>query len=250
MKSDAPIKMAVIILVAAGIAAPIWTWHSARRADRARAEALRQQDEQLARLTADNKRLSNEVSRTQDRALTDGQLAELLRLRAEAGALLRQTNSIQRLQDQNRQLQIGANLGGKWMPPEKGGFDGEVLAEMTGAARQIIAELPGAQQRFASEHGGETAKDFTELRKYFPTVDGRRLPGLYSFQFVRDEGPQPGDRLILCELGSHPTPEGKRAMLHVFSDGRVVEVKQANGDDADGDFIIAWQKQHMNSAEP
>ena len=65
--------------------------------------ALRQQLERMTRLEADNARVSNLVEQAQS-PLANKQLMELMELRGEVGLLRQQTNGLQTLREQNRQL--------------------------------------------------------------------------------------------------------------------------------------------------
>ncbi len=78
------------VIAIAGIAASLVIRHAEQVKWRENAEALRQQAGQIAQLSAENKRLSNEVARAASpESLPPEQLRELLRLRGQIG-LLRQ----------------------------------------------------------------------------------------------------------------------------------------------------------------
>jgi hypothetical protein len=71
---------------------------------------------------------------------------------------------------------------------------------------------------------------------------------LYACGFVRDEGPQPGDTLILSEFGSRLLPDGKtRERIYAFSDGTIVPVRLVGRPDSD---FEAWEQEHMKSPAP
>jgi hypothetical protein len=72
---------------------------------------------------------------------------------------------------------------------------------------------------------------------------------LYACGFVRDDGPQPGDRLILGESGSRLLPDGKtRERIYAFSDGTIVPVRHPVEETDEG--FKAWEKEHMKSPPP
>src|SRR5262249_13259164 len=149
----------------------------------------------------------------------------------EVARLREQTNLIARLQSENKHLEAGSPVS----PPPQAlmteSESDEVLAtETLQAMKNIAAALPAAMQAFAVAHNGQSPKRFSNLTKYFPISDGRRIPGLYNCAFVRDEGPESGDTLILEEAGSRLLPDGlTRERIYVFSDGTIVPVRHPNG---------------------
>ena len=116
--------------------------------------------------------------------------------------------------------------------------NGQLAIETVQAMNNIVAALPAALQKFANDHNGRRPTSFSELRNYFPISEGRRMPGLYTFEFIRDEGPQPGDALILREAGVRRR-SGTSSRVYAFGDGRVVE-RTLNDDGFE-----AWEKQHL-----
>ena len=99
------LKLIVGFLVLVG-AAIIWSvQYQAQLQSREENESLRKQLEQMVRLEADNERLSNLVAQANSQ-LPNEQFMELLKLRGEVGLLRQQTNGLQKLQEQNRQLQV------------------------------------------------------------------------------------------------------------------------------------------------
>ena len=152
------------------------------------------------------------------------QLAELLRLRSEAGTLREQTNALRKLREEIRELQDHSittpSPTSQRAPAETGA---ELSAEIIDAMRNVCHWLPQASQLFANDHEAKAPTGFSELRNYFPKPDGRRITGLYTFEFVRDDGPLPGDNLILREGQARQGPDGRWMRVYGFADGRVVE---------------------------
>jgi RNA polymerase sigma factor (sigma-70 family) len=75
-------------MIVASVVAPLVVQHQAQARLRDRDEASRQRADQMAQLTAENQRLSNWLARgTSPRALSTGELSELLKLRGEVGRL-------------------------------------------------------------------------------------------------------------------------------------------------------------------
>jgi hypothetical protein len=78
-------------------------------------QALQRQIEELARLAAENERLSTLVAQaTSAQTLPNGQLRELLKLRGEVGRLRQQSQEAERLRSENQRLRIEA---GGWNRP-------------------------------------------------------------------------------------------------------------------------------------
>lgn len=231
----------VISLVAASLAMPLIVHSRAQAKWHERDEFLRRQAGQLAELTAENEHLSKLAADTKTNALSRDQLTELLRLRGQIRNLHEQTNAIQRLQKENQGLQAGLDTGqNPKVAQSEAELSKELAAETIDAMRNVFAELQSALKKFAEDHKGRAPNDFYHLRNYFPVSAGKRMPGLYTFEFIRDEAPHPEDVLILREERTRRTPDGKEARVYAFSDGTVVEVYQADSNDFD-----AWEKAHM-----
>src|SRR6185295_10189287 len=128
------------------------------------------------------------------------ELSELLRLRGEAGILRQQTNLLQGLREDHAKSQTenvlpNSDEGAK----SQAELAQELSADTIASMKAIIAEFQPALQRFAKEHEGKAPTDFFELRNYFPLRAGHFMTGLYTFEFVRDRGPRPDDKLLLRE---------------------------------------------------
>jgi hypothetical protein len=92
----------VVVVIGAAI---LWTvQHQAQLQLREENESLQRQLGQMAQIEANNERLSNIVVQANNQ-LPNEQFMELLKLRGEVGLLRQQTNGLQKLQEQNQQLQ-------------------------------------------------------------------------------------------------------------------------------------------------
>ena len=92
-------------VLAAALAAPFWVQHQADVYRRAQQQTLRQQAVLLDQLSAENERLSNSIAQAKSpQSLSDAQLAELLKLRNEAGQLHRALLEMDPLRDRIRRL--------------------------------------------------------------------------------------------------------------------------------------------------
>jgi len=130
-------------------------------------------------------------------------------------------------------------------------------AEMMTAMKNILPALQPALQRYALTHTNQAIGGFTELQDYFPLIDGRKMDGLHTFRFVREESLREGEDLKLPisddlvlrgDAGRRSADgrpgEGSEVRIYGFSDGRVVEVTSEDGNFSD------WEAQHMNSPPP
>ena len=235
----------VIALSIASVAAPLAIQRHAQVKLHDTDLALRAQAERLSQLSRENEHLSFLVAQSKS-TFSNEQLRELLRLRNEVGQLRTQTNVIGKLREENAQLVSGltsAQIPQRQMSPTE--RDEELSLEIVESMKNISRELRPAMQRFANDHNNKAPTSFSELRDYFPTSGGNRMTGLYTFGFIRDNGPVPGDALVLSENGTHRKPDGKPARVYAFSDGRVIEVT-APSKDSDN-FFDNWEKEHMTS---
>ncbi len=97
------------VIAVTGIAASLVIQQSGQAALREKAETARQQAEQIARLSADNERLSNLAARTGNaQTLPPDQLSELLRLRGQIGLLRQAAKEAAQLRAVNEQLRAAA----------------------------------------------------------------------------------------------------------------------------------------------
>src|SRR2546426_9036652 len=94
----------VVAIMAASVAAPLLVQHYARVQWREREALLRQQSEQLAELSAQNKHLSNLVAQTNSSCLSSDQFSELMKLRGEIGRLRQAASEVARFQAAHQQL--------------------------------------------------------------------------------------------------------------------------------------------------
>ena len=101
-------KLALILggaVTITGIAVSLAIWHSGQAKLGENAEATRRQAEQIAGLSAENQRLSNQVASARAaQSLAPEELSELLRLRGQVGLLRQNDKEEARLQATNAQL--------------------------------------------------------------------------------------------------------------------------------------------------
>jgi hypothetical protein len=232
MKAALRIGLAgILVVVSAGT--PLVLQRQTRLELNGRERALDQQASRLSLLAAENGRLSNLVAQaTASPAVSTEQLRELMRLRNERRWLAEQTNLLARL--------VTGTPEQPALPPAE--LESVLCAEMVAAMKRILPALQPALQRYALAHSNQVPESLSELQDYFPLVAGRKMPGLQTFEFVRDEGPRPGDALVLRGSAGRPSGNGSEVRVYGFSDGRVVEVSSEDGQ------FDAWEAQHLGSA--
>ena len=228
-----------VALVIASVAIPVVLWRSTRfRLQEAKELSAKAADE-VAQLTEDNQRLSNLVGEAKQ-ALSTEEGQELLRLRSEIGRLRGEMREADKLREENQRLKMPSPAMAALQAPRSAAeLETELSMQTIDAMKDLCRELPAALQKFLNDHGNQP-QSLPELRNYFPMVNGRKIPGLYTFTFVRDEGPKPGDLLILREEGARGKLDGTMARVYGFRDGSAVEVSTS-----DGNFDL-WEKQHLS----
>ena len=75
------------------------------------------------------------------------------------------------------------------------------------------------------------------------------MTGLYTFEFVREEGPLPGDTLLLREISPRER-QGKTVRIYGFSDGRAVEMTFPDQGGEEGANQIAWEREQLHLPPP
>jgi len=158
------LKFGVIsTVVVVGAAVPLMIQHQSQIKLREENHSLRQEMDQLARLKAENQRLSNLVARAnRSQVFANGWFHELLRLRGEVGGLRNQKSELEKLQEKNRQL-LAAQAAKpqestkvKSFPKESWAFAGYATPEATiqtvfwasskGNVKAMLAGLTSDQQ--------------------------------------------------------------------------------------------------------
>jgi hypothetical protein len=234
-------------ILTASVVWPILAWRHSRAALRGQNEALQRQEREIAALQRGNPRVISNALPNQA-SLSEEQLRELLKLRGEAAALRRQTNEdTARLTLAVARPDSGTARADDHVSTQSEDERAVELATNTlDAMKGVLQALPDALETFAREHTGKAPEDFSELRKYFPKIDGARRPGLYTFRFVREEGPKPGDTLILKEQ-SWRSRSGIAVKVYGFSNGQASEVTFPEDDQARRNFAN-WEREHLGAS--
>ena len=114
MKAQSVILSGLCASVLVGLAIWLAVEHQARLRLGEENTALRQQLDRMARLAAENERLSNLVAQAnRSPSLPDDRLKELLRLRGKVGVLRQQTKELETLRNENRQARAALESGHK-----------------------------------------------------------------------------------------------------------------------------------------
>ena len=236
--SKSRLAMAVALVIAS-VAIPVVLWRSTRFRLQEAKELSAKGAEEVAQLTEDNQSLSNLVGQAKQ-SLSTEEAQELLRLRSEIGRLRGEMRDADKLRQENQLLKTPSPAMAALQAPRSAAeLETELSMQTIDAMKDLCRELPAALQNFLNYHDSQPPS-LPELRNYFPTVNGRKMPGLYTFTFVRDEGPKPGDLLILREEGSRGKLDGTMARVYGFRDGSAVEVTTPDGN------FDPWEKQHLS----
>ncbi len=233
-----------IVLLASSVGTPLVVRHRAQSGLDAQRETLARQARRLSFLAEENALLSNLVAQANTAGpLTEEQLRELLRLRNERRRLGEQTNLLASLMRENDKLKsslaTGTSIPAELSPAE---LESALSVEMSEALKHILTALPAAQQQYALAHSNQPPTSLSDLQDYFPLVAGQKMPGLRTFDFVRDEGVRPGDALVLRGDVGRRADDRPEVRVYGFSDGRAVEVSSEDGRFDD------WEKKHLDSA--
>ncbi len=207
-------------IVVAGVVTPLVIQHRAQARLRERDEMLEQRAARVAQLTAENERLSNLVANA-SRPLESDQFSELLRLRGEIGALRRQTNELEKLQEENGRLRQAAK-------PEVAAA-AALHSQKAGFARNFALALIS----YASENQRQFPTNFGQVSGYFPAVFKHApvptsdlegfIQATNQFEIVFhgsiDTLTDPGSVILVRERQPWLTPEGYWAKTYGYADG-------------------------------
>jgi hypothetical protein len=232
------LHLALVGTVAAAVWAIPWAIdHHADREWQERCRMLPRQANEAMRWEVANQRLSNAIAQASAApALSDADLRDLARLRGEVSQLRRLMGTVSQLREENRRLLAGApSDAGASADTTPADREAALAAETLEAGRKIARALPAALQRYAADHANALPADFSDLRRYFSSDSGP-LIGLSLFEFVREEGPLPGDALVLRESGVREDASGTSRRVYAFGDGRVIEATSADGE------FDAWER--------
>ncbi len=228
----AKLKIGIVsAVVVATVVTPLVLQHQARARLREQDDSLRQQQNQLAALQAENERLSSLAAGT---SLFSNAPEDLGRLRAEAAALQPQASAVAKLRAENRRLQ-----GSAAQPQTPLQLREEAVSKMNFSKQWMLAFI-----LYSSEHQNQVPADFEQARTFLPkealsetnlTTDQFEI----TYQGTLTSIKNPGQVVILREKQAHQMPGGNWVKAYGFGDGHS-EIHS----EADGNFD-AWEKQHI-----
>jgi hypothetical protein len=191
------LKLGVLLaIVVGGVVIPLVIQHQSLVTQREENQALRQQIDQLAKLDAENDRLSNLVARAQ--STDDDQLHELLRLRGEVGSLRRQTNELGKLQSENQRLRSSlltskpatqTPLTRESLPRQSWAFVG--YADPESALQSVIWAMSQGDAKTARASFAPEARELTDWRDKsdadLSTDIKREMEKVTAFKIISNE---------------------------------------------------------------
>jgi hypothetical protein len=229
------ISILILILSVAGacILTQLFFRSHARSKWREQTDAEQRLAERLAALWIEYQALSNRVFNAGSTPLSREDLLELMNLRDELGRLREQTNRVPALQAERHRL--SNPVPAAFRPPEE--LEAELVDEIARSMSAIHRALPSVLERFGRDHN-RMPNDFSELRPYFRTPDGSRMPGVYAVDFVRL---QDAGVAVLADTMPRRQRDGTWARLYALPDGRILEARAVDGD------FEAWEREHLPS---
>jgi len=240
-------------IVVAGAATSVVVFQQARAKLREQDESLRQQSVQLGQLADDNERLSIRASRATN---STDQLADLLRLRAEAESLRRQTSDLARLREEARRRQPQADA----QPKTSLQIKEERIAKMNFCKDWLIAFI-----LYYYEHHDQFPTNFAQAAAFFEPRDAQSETNVSVEQFeVVCWGSRIGvgadasavvgiplEAIALREKTPWQDSDGKWCKIYGFADGMVQTIampsrwKNLDGIETRYDTFEAYEKDHI-----
>jgi hypothetical protein len=225
-----------IVLIAAAVL--VWQQHQIQLAAREENRALRQEVEALS---AENARLSNQVSVVSAPVAptANSQEREVLRLRNEVGALKRLLAEAARAQPKIQPTQQPATGSAPEQP--------DPLKEMAISKLNLAKGWVLASMLYAQQHGGQFPPDFESAAPFVPEGVNAET-NLTTAQFeitykgAMNELTNPQSIIVIREKEPWQTSDGGWVKGYGFADGHS-EIHKA----VDGNFQ-PWEAQHMVGA--
>ncbi|MGA2174644.1 MAG: hypothetical protein ABSH38_06640 [Verrucomicrobiota bacterium] len=234
------ISLASIAL--AGVAAALVIQYKSQVKFRERDALMRQQDQQLAALTAEHQRLSNLVAQAQS-APPEDHTAELAKLRRAAEALKKQTNDLGRQWGKSHESRPSQPASS---PASHTPEYYEQLHQMAGSKPTEARDLAGAFQNYAMDHQNQSPSNLDQLAPYL-AKENRTLSGSNQFEIVYSgsldnlQGIPWGSVAVVREQQPWPGPDGR--MMRVY--GMMGGIGQIVGSD---DNLQSWEAKHVISS--
>ena len=232
------LKIGVVGAIAiAGVMASLVIQHRAEVKIREKDQASRQQDNQLAALSSDHKRLSNVVAQVKS-SPPDGQQRELQELRIEVVRLRKQINELETKLEAGRQARIALVASERPTPEYRKQRD-----EMAAGKIKDASSLSEAVEQFLANHQDQFPSSLDQLAPYLQK-EHLSLTGTNEFEIVYTGT---SDRFtnipvqsvaVFRERQAWLAPSGKWARLYVTADGHRHIVES-------DDNFQAWEEEHI-----
>jgi hypothetical protein len=237
-------KLKITLIIAAvviSLAATLILHRNAQAKLRKNDEALHRQDEQLTKLVAEHKRLSNQVAEA--KGSTNSQLSELARLRTQAQALQKQTNDLGVELKSKRQARA-SQPATKPVPHPPEYY--ELLHLAAGAKARDAMNLSQVFLMYASDHQGRFPSHFdqvaTSLGKEKMLLSGTNQFDIVYRGSLDDLKGLPGGAVALIrDQQTWIAPSGKQARIYGLANGSSLIVE------SDDDFKL-WEAEHLISS--
>jgi hypothetical protein len=244
------------MIVTAAVLASLLVEHQNQAKLRENNALWRRQDNQLAELAAENRRLSNLVAQTKTDSATAGdQMADLAKLRATAETLRQQSDQLaKQLAENRRSAGVQMFASGDFNLSE---HNKELTITFAGGPRATgklndARAITAALRKYAGEHQGEFPLNLDQIATYFPkpleadspSWANAPLTGSNDFEIVY-QGSQndltniPLRRVALIrERQPWLTANGKWARVYGFADGAASPVET-------DDNFQSWEAQYI-----
>jgi len=235
------LKLALGTLVIAGATTALVVQHQAQYRLRAENEAWRRQ---MTQLQADNETLSNSLMMAHDsNPVSDRQLKELLRLRAEVGLLRQKTNELGKLIEKDHlQRAPGDSQASDETTPAEEQQRQISIAKMSDAKTLVLGEY-----LYTQDHKGQLATNFDQFATYLTNSD-LKLTGTNNFELTYTGSinglTNAASVIMMQESQAWQTTSGTWAKTYGFMDGHS-EVHVQPSDDFD-----PFEQQHSISPPP
>jgi hypothetical protein len=237
-------KIIIVAVLAVASAAAILVMHRRAQVQLCANDAvMRQQDQQLTELTAQQQRLAGLVAEA--KGATNSQSNELANLWQQVQALQKQTNTLGMQFKSNRQARASRPAAeAETHPPEY--YDD--LHRLAAAKPRDARNLSTVFAMYASDHQGRFPASFEQVADYL-RQQKMPLSGTNEFDIVyrgsRDALKDiPGGAVaILRDRQTWVAPSGKTARVYGMADGTSLIVE------ADDNFA-AWEAEHIFAPKP
>src|SRR6202453_1758295 len=244
------IKLGLSALVVAGAATAFVIQHQIQSRLLAENQSLRQQ---LAQSQSDDEDLSNRLADAGDtKKLSDEQFNELLRLRGEVGRLRNQVGQVEKLQNDNQQLQAEL-ASAPTQPAQLAPEDQYQLHQMhmTSAMKQVALAI----RIYEGDNNMQAPTNLDQLARYLApntngfsftyTVGNPDFIGMDNFELmnvgmVNINLPY---TLEIRERTPHQNLNGEWERIYAFADGSVQTINSSDGN------FDAFERQHSASAQ-